>query len=79
MNSLGAKLGLMLRTTPNAELASLIGDLIRADGAARTARFLGVTPMTAIRVAAGLPVRAGSMVMVTHALKVVLHPPECAA
>jgi hypothetical protein len=58
----------LARPTPRPELATAVHRMVSADGAVRAAAALGVAREAAVRIAAGLPVRRGTLLLAEQAL-----------
>lgn len=57
-------------------IAQQVHELVKSHGAVRAAKALGVSRETAMRVAAGLPVRRGSQLVIERALQTSTAQPE---
>lgn len=54
--------------TASAEIQRIVKGMIERDGAVQTAEGLGISRETLMRIAAGVPVRAGTIALVKQAL-----------
>lgn len=50
---------------PSYDFSTIVRGLVRRDGAPRTARTLGISREAAMRLAAGLPIRRGTLALAT--------------